>query len=329
MLVQRALAFNAFILCMSLLIASAVTRRMPSTPASLATIKAPCDLKGRAKLAKSGVKGGKVLKCSSAEECLALGKQYLAKPSGAEMAQEPLERAIALGPGNAEAYKQLASAHMRRYEDTNIGHMSQEEYCLTETLCRVAISLVPDDHESYLLLGQILNEEKYYGFRSDDAAVEALKRAIELKPAWPDAYCELAHAHYLLNQYEESAAAYTMESALRRGNETQLGQINSVILEYQKHHEVRDAFVVAEIYTKLGRYNEALTSLQHAESINPDDDVIHFWIGKTFLSLGDIESAKREQKLLVELCRSKDKFFVTQCEGSAKGLLEAIEQKSR
>jgi hypothetical protein len=72
-----------------------------------------------------------------------------------------------------------------------------------------------------------------------------------------------------------------------------------------------------------------LTFLQRAASLSPEDDNIHYWIGKTFLSLGDIQSAEREQKLLTELCKSKNKFFILQCEASAKDLLDAIEKRSR
>jgi len=316
------------ILIASCLIPSALTVRMSSAATALTTIMSPCDFHKSWQQPKTSAKPVQSAKRSLGSECLGLRKRYPAEASTPSGAQELLKKAIALDPADAEAYKHLASAHLSKNEEFGF-RLSEEEYCLIETLCRTAISLQPDDPESYLLLGKILNQETYYEFRSDDAAIEALKRAIELKPAWPDAYCELAHAHYLRKQYEKSAAAYTVEWTLRRENEVQLGQINSAILDYQKHHETRDAFVVAEIFIKLGRYHEALSSLQHAEGVDPEDDVIRFWIGKTFLSLGDIESAKREQKLLVELCKTKDKFFVTQCEGYAHGLLDAIEQRSQ
>jgi tetratricopeptide (TPR) repeat protein len=245
------------------------------------------------------------------------------------MAREALKKAVTLDSGNAEAYKELASAYMHSDEDINVGHLSEEEYCLAETACRIAISLSPSDAKAFLLLGEILNGQTYYRFRDDDAAVEALTKAIKLNPAYADAYCELAHAYNLLNRYEEAAAAYSVEATLRRENETQQGEISSTVLEYQKQHEVRDAFVVAQIYTKLGNDDKALTSLQRAARISPEDDNIHYWIGKTFLSLGDIQSAKREQELLTELCKSKNKFFITQCQASAQDLLDAIEKRSR
>lgn len=103
MLDQRAVTLNLSLFA-SVLIASAGTSSIPSSAASSTTINTPCDLYNRANFAKSQAKRVQSAKCSSAEECLALGKQYLAKPSGAEMAQELLERAIALGPANAEAY---------------------------------------------------------------------------------------------------------------------------------------------------------------------------------------------------------------------------------
>lgn len=301
-------------------------RMLLSTATSVTSVRMPCELhQGLTYTAdQPKPKPGQSTKCSSANECLALGKQYLAEPFGASRARGPLEKAVALDPTNAEAYKHLSLAHLSKYEGS-MGHMSEDEYCLTERLCRTAISLRPEDAEPYLLLGQILNEETFYGFRSDDAAVEALKRALELKPAWPDAYCELAHAHYLRKQYEEATSAYIIEFTLRREDETHQGQINALKLEYQKQHEKRDSFVVAEIYTKLSKYDKALISLQQAERIDPSDETIRFWMGKIFLSLGDVPSAKHSQEMLVELCKSKDKFFRTQCEVSAQQLFDAIE----
>ncbi|MEK6301668.1 MAG: tetratricopeptide repeat protein [Acidobacteriota bacterium] len=215
-----------------------------------------------------------------------------------------------------------------RNDGTKVGRRSKEEYCRAETACRKAISLAPHDAEAFLLLGTILAGETYNELRYDDSAVEAIKTAIELKPGWADAYCALARACDLLKRYEEAAAAYTEEARLRNEKQFEHGR-SSIIIQSEKDHSVVDAFVVAQIYTKLGKYDKALTSLQRAATLSPEDDVIHSWIGRTFLNLGDIESAKREQKLLSELCKSKNEFFIAQCQARAQDLLKAIDQKAK
>jgi tetratricopeptide (TPR) repeat protein len=272
------------------------------------------------------------ISCSSAEECLKLGQKYLSNlPFDRRTASEVLERAVALDPSNGEAYKALATAYMRRDGAVLGRSYSDEELRKAEATCRSATSLLPNDPEPFLLLGEILNLELSYRLRTDFSNVEALKKAIELKPAWPEAYCKLAHGYNLLSRYEEAIAAYETEAALRREdedlhrNETR----SPIILEAERSHQAADAYMVAQMCAKLGADDKALAALQRAKDLQPQDDLIRFWLVKTLLNLGDIESARREQKALVELCRSKNEYLVKQCEGMAKELLEAIEQKSK
>ena len=77
---------------------------------------------------------------------------------------------------------------------TVVGHPSERDYALAESACRTATALEPKDAEAFLLLGQVIDGEIYSGSRSDNAAIEAIENAIKLRPAWPDAYCELGRA---------------------------------------------------------------------------------------------------------------------------------------
>src|SRR5262249_44498679 len=101
------------------------------------------------------------------------------------------------------------------------------------------------------------------------------------------------------------------------------------VLESEMSHQAADAYMVAQMCAKLGNDDKALAALQRAKDISPHDDVIRFWLVKILLNLGDIESARREQRALVEVCKSKDKYFIEQCETRARELLEAIEEKSK
>jgi len=234
-----------------------------------------------------------------------------------------IERAIALDPGDPRGHKRLASAYLN-YFGAFLGnvHLSEEQSCRAETGCQAAISLDPNDAETFLLLGQIINMEIHWGYREDDAAIESIKRAIELKPGWPDAYCTLGHAYNLLKRYEESVAAYSSETALI-DQQSFPSTADAVNLDARKSHQVSDDYLVAEMYTSLGRHREALKSLQHAERLNPEDDFIHFLAGRAYLRLGDIDSARHEHALVEGLCGS-NKFLEFRCEAYAKELMSDI-----
>src|SRR5262249_37555602 len=154
---------------------------------------------------------------SSAQECLERAEHHASPIGGTQDAIPFIEHAIALDPGNPRGHKRLASAYLN-YFGALVGanlHLSEEQSCRAENACLAAISLDSNASEAFLMLGQIINMEIHWGYRSDDGAIELIKKAIELKPDWADACCTLAHAYNLLKQYEESVAAYTSELALR------------------------------------------------------------------------------------------------------------------
>ena len=244
----------------------------------------------------------------------------------------PLERAVALDPGNPAVNKVLASAYMDSFGcfgGMNL-HLAKREACRAETACRASLAVVPDDADALLLLGEILTAEVNWGYRTDDAAIGPLKRAIEIRPNWPEAYCSLGNAYRLLKRYEEALAAYTIEADARDRVEHPAPPHPSPDgLEPWQHHQVGDAYMVAEMCTKIGRFNEALRWLLSAEKIDPEDIVIHFWAGKTYLNLGDIESAKRERQTIAGLRLCSDKFLGYQCDGYGKSLQDAIEAAAK
>jgi tetratricopeptide (TPR) repeat protein len=172
--------------------------------------------------------------------------------------------------------------------------------------------------------------EVNWGYRSDDAAVEGLKKAVQLRPDWAEAYCELATAFRLRNRFEEAVAAFEKEAELRAGNEPG-GQVKGspLNIEAWKSHEWSDLISAADMCSKMGRYQQALGYLHRAASLAPEDVLSRSIAGQTYIKLGDIESAKREHDALIGICKSVDRFFVAQCEGYSEGLLEAIERASK
>jgi len=266
--------------------------------------------------------------CSSADDCLRLGEQHL---KFSVFSTAPvlvlLEKAITLDPTNGEVNKALASAYHNRHGCLNIA-FTESESCRAETACRMAISQTPNDPDGYLLLGDILSAEIYSEYRdADNAAVDTYEKAISLRPQWADAYCHLANAYRLIERYEDAISAYKSEADIRSQSERPVqhkawpGNI-----EPWKSHDASDDFVVAEMDNKIGRYQQALGSLKHAASLNPEDATIQLQIGETYLKMGDIESAGLVERALATDCPVKDKNLVYQCDAFSKSLAEAIER---
>ncbi|HKV38602.1 MAG TPA: tetratricopeptide repeat protein, partial [Blastocatellia bacterium] len=203
-----------------------------------------------------------------------------------------------------------------------------EDYVQAENACRAALALDPEDTQALLLLGEIVDREVRRGFRKAVSAIEPLKRAIEIKPDCPDLYAELGNAYRIAYRYDEAVAAYNTDAALRRRQERLEQHGDAYSAQHEKDRQLSDAITIAGLCSKTGKYEQALESLQHAEILAPHNDLIHFDLGKTYLGLGDTESAKREQELVMEACGSKEKYLVDMCESYAKELREAI-QKSR
>jgi tetratricopeptide (TPR) repeat protein len=273
--------------------------------------------------------------CSSAVDCINEAEQLFDGGAG-DRAKAPLERAIALDKGNSRAYRDLALVYMRWYDPSSqVGGLSRgpsEEECRqADSACRTALALAPDDTQALLLLGEITNRLiERRGFSGDESAIEPLKQAIEINPDCPDPYSELGHGYTLVKQYDEAVAAYTTAVALRRGLESL--DTDRYSAQRQREQQITDALAIVDLCGKTGKHNLALEPLQEAEkSLAPVDyrsELVHFALGKTYLVLGDIESAKREKELVAQACAAENKFVVYRCEAAVKDLQEAID-KSR
>ncbi|HYL98996.1 MAG TPA: tetratricopeptide repeat protein, partial [Blastocatellia bacterium] len=266
--------------------------------------------------------------CGSAEECLQLSRSYAAILDW-NSAVTVLKKAIALDPSNVRAYKDLASAYIGP-SLANIARHSKEECLRAEDACRAALSLDARDPEAYLLLGSIMNEELSNEYRSDDEAIGVIRTAIALRPRYADAYCELARAYTLLKRYDDALEAYGAEVAIRQ--ETRLREhasntagSDALVDDSNRQHEFSDAIQAVDNCKKLGRNQDALARLQKLETVDPGADVIHFMVGQELVKLGDLNSAKREQEQIEHICLSKNHYLVTECEGYAKGLADAIQ----
>ncbi|HYL99814.1 MAG TPA: hypothetical protein VEZ90_12735 [Blastocatellia bacterium] len=261
--------------------------------------------------------------CASASDCIDRAEEFLGAFAG-PLAEAPLHRAIDLDPGNARAYRDLAVVYMQwRHPSAFLARFSgpsEEDSLRAEDACRSALAIAPDDVQSLLFLGRIINYRVSQRFQGDESATEPLRLAIGIAPNCADLYSELGYAHKLAARYDEAILAYNTAVDLRH-RQAPLEQKS-----LQASNQISDARAIASLCAETGRYDQSsLQSLRYAEELAPNDYSVHLLFGRAYLALGKIEQARGEQELVTQACVSMDKFAAFRCELAAEALRKDIE----
>jgi len=224
-----------------------------------------------------------------------------------------LERAVALDPGFAQAYFEMAW----RYAGITIyGHESPAvAYPKAQELLDKALELNPEIPEARAFEG-FLKEYWEWDYRG---AEEALRKAIELTPR--NAPNHSRYAFFLMKQSrcDEAAAEILRAAELEprsEGIQQNVGEIlyycrryeesaeaSRIAIEMNPNHEQAHLFLGAALH-ELGRHEEAVAAVNRSRSGIKKSE-IDSWIGVTYGLMG-METEARE--VLAELQqRSADK----------------------
>ncbi len=137
------------------------------------------------------------------------------------------------------------------------------------------LKLNPKDFTSYYQIGDILYKMGKY-----DQALAPYGKALELYPKVKDIMFKAAYCRYRLEMYEEAAAGFS-----------------EIIKLYPESAE--SFFYWADSLLGLNRPEEALSVLNSAlKDPRTSTDYIRFELGKAFLGLNDLESARKEYEYL-------------------------------
>lgn len=168
--------------------------------------------------------------------------QWSAMPARSlEVGDRLARQAVALDSTDPQSHYAMAIAHLwaRAHDDA-----IREAGTATE--------LDPNFSSGYSLLGLALH---YVG--SSPEALDALERAMQLDPYYPDAYLHfVAQCHFGLGRYGHAEAA--LKRRLVRNLETDMSRV-----------------LLAACYGHLGRAEEARAQWQEARRINPDYSIEH------------------------------------------------------
>ncbi len=229
----------------------------------------------------------------NADAVIGLATSYDSAGRAAD-AEAAFRKAVALRPDSWDGYNQLGGFldDHQRYEE------AVAQY-------RHAIELTPDNAALYLNLGAAYSDmgDKHY-----PEAEEALRKSITLEPSY-GAYANLG---YLYNQHQKfTEAAAATDKALQlddkdylvwgnlaiayvglkdEGKASRARDREIALLEQAAHDTPRDAMMQANLgmlYAKKKLREKAISRIQSALALSPDDPNVLEAVGEGFEALGD------------------------------------------
>ncbi|MDD5730513.1 MAG: tetratricopeptide repeat protein [Candidatus Omnitrophica bacterium] len=168
-----------------------------------------------------------------------------------------LKNAAKLEPGNVDIYKSLGIVYLR-----------QKKLKDAENTFRLILDLSPNDSEAHFYLANIYDETN-----NRPAAIEELKKTLQLKPDYPDALNYLGYIDVEENKNLDKAQVM-IKKAL------ELEPENGAYIDS-----------LGWLYYKQGKFEEALKELKRAAALL-DDPVILDHLGDVYFRLKDVENAK-------------------------------------
>jgi tetratricopeptide (TPR) repeat protein len=168
------------------------------------------------------------------------------------------ERARELDPRNGKVLWQLADLWMRQ------GDTTRAEAIVTDALAQQV-----DEPRFLLKLGEICIEAKRF-----DEAEQALRRALEKKPALVLAHYDLGLVHEGKGQIEQAIASYQAELA-------------------RNPTAYRAAFNAAKLLQKVGRTSDAIVHFRKVVEIEPAFGTGHLYLAQALLERGDLDGAEQ------------------------------------
>ncbi|MFZ0796597.1 MAG: protein kinase [Terriglobales bacterium] len=229
----------------------------------------------------------------NADAIISLARSYESAGRVAD-AEAAYRKAIALRPDSWDGYNQLAGFlnDHRRYDE------AVAQY-------RHAIELTPDNSALYLNLGAVYSDmgDKHYA-----EAEQMLRKSIALEPTYP-AYANLGYLYLQEQKFTEAAAA--TEKALQlndkdyvvwgnlaaayaglkdKEKEDQALDREIPLLEQATLDNPRDAMAQATLgllYAKKKLREKAISRIQSALALSPDDSNVLATVGEAYEDLGD------------------------------------------
>ena len=218
-------------------------------------------------------------------------------------------RLVRNGANNLEAYDCLLRAREQWWRLTREGTKT------AETMLDRAITLDPGFSTPYAWLSYVRVQDYINEWRSNSEELlhqshDLAEKAIKLNQTDPDGHNALACAHLWMREHDKALAEYKRTIALEPNNARAHVEIGWVLhyagrsaeaLEPIKQGmrldpQYPDAYlhILAQVYFRLGRFEEATGLLKRRIIRKPDTDISRVLLAATYGYLGRAEDAKTQ-----------------------------------
>jgi TolB-like protein len=187
-------------------------------------------------------------------------------PAGLEKAVNCFKGAIAIDPGYAPAWSDLAAAHFRQVANSYIDVRRGME--LTRTEAQKAMALDPTLPDPYI----VLSTEKMAGESDWAAARTLLDKALRLDPSNVQALITAGHLERATGSAEESLKLF--RKALERD------PLNLLARRY-----------MARVFYHAGKLDEAEAAVRQVIELSPSFPAAHYELGRILLGRGQVNAA--------------------------------------
>jgi TolB-like protein len=217
--------------------------------------------------------------CLKSYDYLLRGLYHMGKFTAADMevAQQQIEKCIALDPDNAEAHTQLGMVHtilrLENWTSDRQQTLESEGKHLTR-----ALELAPDNALVHAYYAEHLLSKRDY-----DLSEFHVNKAIELNPTAAEGYTVKADLMGFTRRYEE---ALNLADQCFRLDPNGVGT----------------GWVAGDVYRITGQYEKAIRTLR---SISHPPATIHALIAASFVGLGQLDKAKTEMALFLKRARKE------------------------
>jgi protein O-GlcNAc transferase len=203
---------------------------------------------------------------------------------------EPMQKSVALLPGDAEAHCNLGAALQ------TLGRLTEAAKSY-----RRALEINPDFALTHFNLGSALQNQ---GHLRD--AMASYRRALEIHPGYAAAHLHMGNALRDLGRLDDAVRSYTSalefapdfaEAHFNLGNAlNDLGLRDGAVVSYRRALEIKHDFAAAHgnlgnVLKSLGRLDEALVSYDRALAVMPEYVAAHSNRGNALRELGRLDDA--------------------------------------
>ena len=230
-----------------------------------------------------------------------------------------LEKAIALDPGFAMAYRSLAMVYSNLGNPTKRKEYIQKAFELSDRI---------SERERYLIQGDYYSgSEKTY-----DKAIEAYVKLLELYPDQAQGNTNLGSLYDEIEEWDKAIERYLANTKRKFPGYVPYNNLASCYEAkgfYEKARETLDDYAknfsenlslrlhVSSIYVSQGKYDLALNEANRAFSLAPTDSRINLMYGNIYFIRGDFKEAEKEFQKVVDNAKNNYQYLFSAKENLA------------